>query len=212
MKFHPIADIFPMMSKVEYQELKEDIQKNGLIETIWTYQDKIIDGRNRFNACMELGVKPRFKKWTQINGTSLIDFVIALNLKRWHLTASQKAMPAVDALPFFEKEAKKRKTATLKRGKKVPDRALMPQRENGRSRDKVSKVFGVSGRYVQYGKALQETMPDVADQIRKGNLTITQGKIKLKRQERVDALQKAGKQFKSNHHLRISTFRFRKIL
>ena len=73
----------------------------------------------------------------------------------------------------------------------------------GRSRDKVAKAFGVSGRYVQYGKALQETMPDVADQIRSGNLTITKGKIKLKRKERVDALKKAGKQFKSNHHLKI---------
>lgn len=34
MKFHPIADIFPM-SKSEYQELKEDIQKDGLMEPIW---------------------------------------------------------------------------------------------------------------------------------------------------------------------------------
>lgn len=205
MKFHPIADIFPNMSESEFLELKEDIQKNGLIEPIWTHQDKIIDGRNRYNACMELGVKPRFKKWTQINGTSLIDFVIALNLKRRHLTASQKAMSAVDALPFFEKDAKKRKLSTLKKGKKVSDRALMPQRANGngRSRDLVSKLFNVSGRYVQYGKSIQETMPDVADQIRNGNLTITQGKIKLKRKERVDALKKAGKQFKSNHHLKI---------
>lgn len=56
MKFHPISNIFPMMSDSEFKELKEDIQKNGLIEPIWVYQDSIIDGRNRFNACMELGV------------------------------------------------------------------------------------------------------------------------------------------------------------
>jgi len=205
MKFHPIADIFPMMNESEFQELKDDIQKNGLIEPIWTYQDKIVDGRNRFNACKELGVKPKFKKWTRVNGTALVDFVISLNLKRRHLTASQKAMSAVDALPFFEKEAKKRKISTLKKGKKFSDRALVPHRENGngRSREMVAKLFNVSGRYVQYGKAIQETMPYVADQIRNGNLTITQGKIKLKRQERVDALKKAGKQFKSNHHLKI---------
>ena len=128
MKFHPISNIFPNMSDSEFRELKEDIQKNGLIEPIWTHQDKIIDGRNRFNACMELGVKPRFKKWTQINGTSLVDFVIALNLKRRHLTASQKAMSAVDALPFFEKEAKKRQKLSKGRGRKGV--ALMPQ-DNG---------------------------------------------------------------------------------
>ena len=32
MKFHPVAKIFPMMSKSEFQELKDDILLNGLIE------------------------------------------------------------------------------------------------------------------------------------------------------------------------------------
>ena len=105
MKFHPVAAIFPMMLESEFQELKEDILKNGLIEPIWTYQNKIVDGRNRYLACKKLGIKPRFKKWANNNGSTLVDFVISLNLKRRHLNASQKAMSAVDALPFFEKEA-----------------------------------------------------------------------------------------------------------
>ena len=129
MRFHPVAAIFPMMQESEFQELKEDILKNGLFEPIWTYQDKIVDGRNRYKACMEIGVKPRFKKWTNNNGSSLVDFVISLNLKRRHLNASQKAMSAVDALPYFEKEAKKRKLSTLKKGNKNSDRALIPQRD-----------------------------------------------------------------------------------
>ena len=184
MKFHPVANIFPMMSKPEFHELKDDISKNGLIEPIYTYQDKIIDGRNRYTACTEIGVKPRFKKWNNNNGSSLIDFVISLNLKRRHLNASQKAMSAVDALPHYEKEAKKRKLSTLKRGNIAPVRELMPHQEKGRSRDIVAKQFGVSGRYVQTAKSINEKLPELADQIRKGNLTITQGKVQLKRQER----------------------------
>ena len=84
MKFHPVANIFPMMSKLEFQELKEDIQKNGLIEAIWTFKGKIIDGRNRFLACKKIGVEPLFIEWISNNGTSLLDFVISLNLKRRH--------------------------------------------------------------------------------------------------------------------------------
>jgi hypothetical protein len=101
MKFHPVSNIFPMMSESEFQELKDDIAKNGLIEPIYTYQDKIIDGRNRYTACTEIGVKPKFKKWLNNNGVLLVDFVISLNLKRRHLTASQRAMSAVAALPHF---------------------------------------------------------------------------------------------------------------
>ena len=49
-------------------------------------------------------------------------------------------------------------------------------------------MFNVSPRYVQYGKSINEKLPELADQIREGNLTITQGKDQLKRLERVQAL------------------------
>ena len=48
MKFHEVADIFPMMSSEEYESLKTDIKQNGLLQPIWTHEDQIIDGRNRF--------------------------------------------------------------------------------------------------------------------------------------------------------------------
>jgi hypothetical protein len=183
--------------------LKDDILKNGQIEPIWIYQDKIVDGRNRYKACKELGIKPRFREYANNNGLSLVDFVISLNLKRRHLNASQKAMSAVDALPFFKKEAKKRKISRFKKGKENPDRALIPEQEKGRSRDAVAQIFNVSGRYVQYGKAIDENLPEFADEIRNGNATVTQGKIKLKRQQRVKDIKKAGKRFKSNHHVKV---------
>lgn len=44
MKFHPYADIFPMMSDVEFAALCEDIKENGL-------RNPILDGRNRWRAC-----------------------------------------------------------------------------------------------------------------------------------------------------------------
>ena len=193
MKFHAVANIFPMMSPSEFKELKEDIAKNGLLEPIWTYKNQIVDGRNRYLACMEVGVDPVFIEWSKVNGTSLIDFILSLNLKRRHLNASQKAMVAVDALPYFETEAHKRKLSTLKKGNSTPDRELIPDRENGRSRDIVAKQFGVSGRYIQTAKSIAEKLPELADQIRKGKLTITQGKVQLKRLERVTAFKKAGK-------------------
>ena len=49
----------------------------------------------------------------------------------------------------------------------------MPEPEKGRSSDAVAHLFGVSGRYVQYGKSINEKLPDRDEQIRQGNLTIT---------------------------------------
>ncbi len=58
----PAADVFPMMTDDELQELAEDIRANGLrqpvtiakINGVWM----LIDGRNRREACKIAGVVP----------------------------------------------------------------------------------------------------------------------------------------------------------
>jgi hypothetical protein len=47
MEFHPVANIFPMMSAEEFEALKADILANGLREDIWLHNNQTIDGRNR---------------------------------------------------------------------------------------------------------------------------------------------------------------------
>lgn len=80
------------MAPSEFESFCADIQLNGLREPIWTFEQKIIDGRNRFNACTAVGVEPRYREW---NGEgSLVSFVVSLNLKRRHLSESQRAMVA----------------------------------------------------------------------------------------------------------------------
>jgi hypothetical protein len=92
MQFHEVANFFPLMQGREYEALKADIAANGLREAMWTYQGKIIDGRNRFRVCQETGMPARFREWDG-NG-SLVAFVVSLNLHRRHLTDSQRAMIA----------------------------------------------------------------------------------------------------------------------
>jgi len=87
LQTHPIADLMPSMSEEEYKNLIEDIKVNGLIEPIYLFEGKILDGRHRYRACVELGIEPRFEEYS---GNSPVSFVISKNLKRRHLTESQK--------------------------------------------------------------------------------------------------------------------------
>ena len=50
MNFHEVANIFPLMGEAELNDLADDIATNGLQEPIWTWQEAIIDGCNRFRA------------------------------------------------------------------------------------------------------------------------------------------------------------------
>lgn len=93
MKFHPYADIFPLIDDAEFDQLSADIKVHGLREPIWTYEGKILDGRNRFMACAAAKVEPEFREYT---GDDALGFVLSLNVHRRHLTASQRAMAAAE--------------------------------------------------------------------------------------------------------------------
>ena len=56
LKFHPAAELFPLMTEEELIELANDIRENGLQEPIVLLDGLIIDGRNRWLACEQIGI------------------------------------------------------------------------------------------------------------------------------------------------------------
>ena len=58
LKNHPAADAWPMMDDERFGELLADIQANGQREPITLCDGMILDGRNRYRACVELDIEP----------------------------------------------------------------------------------------------------------------------------------------------------------
>ena len=56
LKPHALADELPGMRKEEYEALKQDIQQNGLKEPMILFKRRILDGRHRHKACVELDI------------------------------------------------------------------------------------------------------------------------------------------------------------
>lgn len=88
-EYHELANLFPLMDESQYSDLVADIKENGLVESIVLHEGKILDGRNRYNACNDAGVEPNFVKY---EGEDALSYVISLNLNRRHLNESQRAM------------------------------------------------------------------------------------------------------------------------
>ena len=63
LKNHPAADAFPMMDDARLAELQADIAANGQREPITLCDGMILDGRNRYRACIELGIEPETREY-----------------------------------------------------------------------------------------------------------------------------------------------------
>lgn len=91
LKYHELANLFPLIEEPDLNELSRDIASNGLLTPILLFDGEILDGRNRYRACKLAGVKPVFETYT---GDNPLGHVISLNLQRRHLSESQRAMVA----------------------------------------------------------------------------------------------------------------------
>src|SRR5262245_41055019 len=98
--FHPLANVFPLIEGAEFEELVADITANGQNEPIVLHEEMILDGRNRYRACIAAEVEPSLAPY---RGDDPLSFVISANLRRRHLDESQRAMVAA-------------KLATMKQG------------------------------------------------------------------------------------------------
>ena len=100
MESHPAASIYPKMSEEDLKLLAEDIKANGQRELIKTLDGKILEGRNRWEACKIAGVAPQHE---EVKTDQPLSYTHSYNVSRRHLTGSQRAMIAARELEYLKK-------------------------------------------------------------------------------------------------------------
>src|SRR5262245_29115190 len=94
MDYHPYSEIWPLLQDEDFDKFKDDIADHGLRDPILTYQDKILDGRNRERACLETGVTPRYEKAPVESELAALEFAVSKNEHRRHLSMEERAFVA----------------------------------------------------------------------------------------------------------------------
>lgn len=87
---HELSSLFARhdLKRKPFQDLVDDIKTNGLLFPITTFEEKILDGWNRYQACLEAGVEPRYCQLTQDQDPW--SFVKGSNMLRRHMTPRQR--------------------------------------------------------------------------------------------------------------------------
>jgi N6-adenosine-specific RNA methylase IME4 len=152
--FHPFANIFPLLEGEEFDALVEDIREHGQREHIVFLgaggDEQILDGRNRYRACLEAGVTPRFMPY---KGDNPLAFVISANLKRRHPNESQRAMVAA-------------KLATLKLGDN--------QHSEGPSIEGASRMLNIGHASVERARVVhRDGAPELQRAVERGDVRVS---------------------------------------
>lgn len=154
LSIHPLAEIFPPMDGEAFQALVTDIRANGLREPIIIHEGQVLDGRNRYRACVEVGVEPITKAWDQ-RGDALT-FVISKNLHRRHLDEGQRAMVAA-------------RIANMQQGARTDITQIC-----GRSQPEAAKLLNVGMRTVQKAKVIiEKAIPELRSAVEAGKVSVS---------------------------------------
>lgn len=162
---HPFAELFPLISPKEIQELRDDIKARGLQRPITLYEGKILDGRHRQEACVQAKVAPRYETY---RGKDPLGFVLSANMHRRHLTTSQRAMIAAEA-------------ETLRHGENLQKPQQSPRDANCAkpTRKDLAATSSVSPRSIAAASKIKDEAPELVPGVKDGTFTIHAATKKL---------------------------------
>lgn len=145
-----------MMTDAEIADLAADIDAHGLREpVVLTPDDLILDGRNRYRACLLAGVEPEVvvtaepeEAWPAL--------VVSLNLKRRHLNEAQRSMVAA-------------KLAGLGRGRRGENPPI-----GGISASEAAALLNVGERSIERARTVQrEAGPELVEAVERGRVSVS---------------------------------------
>lgn len=199
MKKHEY-NFFPECNDQDFNAIVESMKTIGYDSKfpIYTYEEKILDGWNRYQAAKKAKVDPIIKEFRGSRQEAL-EFSIRANKDRRHLTSSQLATLAILAEPLFNaiEEENKKKIGGDKKSEDA--KSLSKKLDNDKSEktvEKIAKIFNTNNSYVSQAKKLKESSPEKFEQVLKGEKNFSEIKkeekqIKLEqKKEEIKALEK----------------------
>ena len=177
MEVHPLSAFFPKIEGEEFEAFVADIEKHGQRDPIITYQGKILDGRNRYRACLQLDITPKYKSF---NGTpqEVADYVISVNAQRRHLTPTQKAMCVATCQDWAKAQTVGRPNKCVPENT-FPENKCVPENTLSDTITSRAKKAGVSKMTQRRADTVAKADPELAKKVISGEVSLQSAVAKV---------------------------------
>ena len=179
MKRHPLSAAFPDMTAEEYSDLLSSVKDIGIQNPIVLFEGMIIDGWHRYRASLDLDVEcPYVDLPENVNPQN---YVIAQNISRRSLTASQRALAVVTV------------HAWRRTGNTSKNQTALEEHIEKKTIDEMAVLANASRATIRKAKKIaSKAVPELLEAVQTGDIGIEKASIiaSLDKDKQVEAMNK----------------------
>lgn len=174
---HPLSFAFPAMTAQEYQDLRDSVEVNGVLNPITIFEGMVLDGWHRYKAANESNMdcpEVELEDWIDPK-----DFVLAQNKNRRHITVAQLAMATTQVYEWYPNGV----TASS-----------APSAEVTKTTAQMADISGVSKRTIEQAKfVLKNASAEIQEAVKSGKIGLKKAQAisKLPKDQQAAAINKA---------------------
>lgn len=175
-------NLIPPLTDDEYKGLEASILEEGCRDALILWGDTIVDGHNRYEICTKHNIAFNTVQMDFDSRNAVKLWMMHNQLARRNLNDFQRIEITHKCEDAVKEEAEKIRTANLRQNAEV---VKLPPRQEGKSRDILGKMAGVSGKTYEHAvKVLKEAPQDIVDATRRGDMSINQAYQTIRRAEK----------------------------
>jgi hypothetical protein len=183
-------NLIPPLTKEEYQQLENNLVKEGCIDALVIWNGTLVDGHNRYEICTRHKIRFDTKEHQFANRDEVKEWIIRHQFGRRNLSPYQRSELALQLKPLIQAKAKENQkehggTAPGKTLSQNSDKVLKPKIDTTKE---IAQIAGVSHDTIFKVEQIQKNATeDVKQKVKSGEMSIRQGYMSTRQKDEAQA-------------------------
>lgn len=175
--------IIPPLSAEEYDQLKENILRDGIRDALVVWNGVLLDGHNRYKIAQEYGLTYDVQEMAFNSRADAERWVILNQFGRRNLSAYDRSILGLRLKPIIAAKAKEKRVSMLKIGN-APVSQKSDEREINTNKE-IAKAAGVSHDTIAKVEKIEaKAAPEIKAAVKSGTMSINQAYQATRREEK----------------------------
>lgn len=162
-------NLIPPLSTEEFQQLEENIIRDGCLHEIIVWNELIIDGHNRYQICTENNIPYKAKNWNFDSREDAKEWIIRNQFGRRNINDYQRSLLAVQLKDIISAKAKENQS--IRKGSQpgaTPKNSA--ELKPIETRQEIAKIAGVSHDTIHKVEKIETAAPSPIKEAAKNNV------------------------------------------